>query len=137
VKLLLDTNVLSKIMSGRPEACRLNAQASRDRGEQQFTSVIVLHELFWGAERSVKPNAARERVSVLIGALHGVVEFTERDAEIAAIIRARLAEKGQGIGPFDTLIAAQAFRLDATLVTGNVREFERVEGLKWIDWTQV
>jgi tRNA(fMet)-specific endonuclease VapC len=45
-----------------------------------------------------------------------------------------LEKRGQGIGPIDTLIAAQALRLGATIVTHNLREFSRVPGLKVVDW---
>jgi tRNA(fMet)-specific endonuclease VapC len=48
--------------------------------------------------------------------------------------RAKLATKGTPIGPLDTLIAGHAMALDATLVTGNTREFSRVEGLAIENW---
>lgn len=54
---------------------------------------------------------------------------------MAGKLRQYLAKRGQMIGPYDLLIAAQALRLDRTLVTGNVREFSRVPGLRWVDWT--
>ena len=45
-----------------------------------------------------------------------------------------LRKRGTPIGPYDTLIAAQARRRGATLVTSNLREFERVPGLALADW---
>lgn len=51
-----------------------------------------------------------------------------------ARIRSHLEKRQQGIGPIDTLIAAQALRLEAAVVTHNVREFRRVPGLKVEDW---
>jgi tRNA(fMet)-specific endonuclease VapC len=50
-------------------------------------------------------------------------------------LRAALTQRGTPIGPLDTLIAAHALSLDATLVTNNVREFSRVPGLRVEDWT--
>ena len=50
-------------------------------------------------------------------------------------IRAELARAGTPIGPYDTLIAAQALRRDRLLVTANGREFSRVAGLRWEDWS--
>ncbi len=50
-------------------------------------------------------------------------------------LRATLEAAGTPIGPYDLLIAAQAFRTGATLVTANLSEFARVRGLAWQDWT--
>lgn len=60
--------------------------------------------------------------------------FTRDDSTHYAAIRHDLESRGEGIGPMDTLIAAQALRLGATVVTRNVREFGRIQGLKVIDW---
>jgi len=60
--------------------------------------------------------------------------LTLEDASHYAKIRSALENKGLGIGPMDTLIAAQAVRLGATLVTRNTREFSRVPGLKVENW---
>jgi hypothetical protein len=46
-----------------------------------------------------------------------------------------LEADGTPIGPYDMLIAAQALRSGATLVTANVKEFSRVRGLAWQDWS--
>jgi tRNA(fMet)-specific endonuclease VapC len=54
---------------------------------------------------------------------------------IAGDLRAALDAAGTPIGPYDVLIAAQALRSNATLVTANVSEFARVPGLQWQDWT--
>jgi hypothetical protein len=48
---------------------------------------------------------------------------------------ATLEAGGTPIGPYDMLIAAQALRRGATLVTANVKEFSRVRGLAWQDWS--
>ncbi len=61
--------------------------------------------------------------------------FSEEDAMTAGDLRASLDAAGTPIGPYDLLIAAQALRISATLVTANVSEFTRVPGLQWQDWT--
>ena len=66
----------------------------------------------------------------------GVVPFDEEDAAIAGDLRFALESDGTPIGPFDLLIAAQALRMKATLVTGNVGEFSRVQGLAWENWKE-
>lgn len=54
---------------------------------------------------------------------------------MAGRTRAALEAAGASIGPYDVLIAGQALRHEATLVTANVSEFARVPSLRWEDWT--
>ena len=63
-----------------------------------------------------------------------LLPFEEADAREAADIRAHLRRLATPIGPYDVLIAAQARRAGATLVTANSREFERAPGLIVMDW---
>ena len=65
----------------------------------------------------------------------GVLPFDEQDARTAGDLLATLDSAGRPIGPYDLLIAAQALRMGATMVTANVSEFGRVDGLSWQDWT--
>jgi tRNA(fMet)-specific endonuclease VapC len=62
--------------------------------------------------------------------------FDREDAEHAADIRSFLKRQGTPIGPYDILIAGQARRRGAILVTANVREFRRVPRLAVEDWTK-
>lgn len=64
-----------------------------------------------------------------------IIAFEAADAGEAGSIRAALAKAGNPIGPYDVLIAAQARRRGAALVTSNEREFARVPGLIITDWT--
>ena len=79
-----------------------------------------------------KTPAARLKSSYRPGSISP--RFDCEDAREAGEIRAVLEASGQPIGPYDTLIAAQARRRRATLATLNVREFERVPGLRVEDW---
>jgi tRNA(fMet)-specific endonuclease VapC len=65
-----------------------------------------------------------------------ILEFTSADAAAYAQVRARLERAGTPIGPFDTLIAAQAVARKLTLVTNNQREFARVSGLRLDNWAR-
>ena len=95
-------------------------------------SVIVLAEREFGVAKN--PSAiARLRLAELVQTLP-VEPFIREDSTHCAAIRADLEARGVSIGPFDTLIAAQAQRLGATVVTRNVREFSRVPGLKVENW---
>jgi tRNA(fMet)-specific endonuclease VapC len=62
------------------------------------------------------------------------VDFTREDASLYAAIRTQLERVGRGMGPIDTLIAAQALRLGATVVTPNLSKFKRVPRLKVVGW---
>lgn len=70
-----------------------------------------------------------------IGDRMEVLRFDEEDAAEAGEIRVLLERAGEPIGPYDILIAAQARRRGATLVTFNRREFARVPGLTITDWS--
>ena len=78
-------------------------------------------------------NAGRPSTEQFLATV-AVLPFDAIASRCAAEIRHELERGGQGIGPLDTLIAATAFANNATLVTHNVREFGRVQGLKLVDW---
>jgi tRNA(fMet)-specific endonuclease VapC len=132
---LLDTNAASNIIRAKFPALNERIAAHMEAGAGIALPVIVVHELWYGVFRSPNPARRAERVRVFMSELAEVAPFTEHDAEIAAEIRQGLATKGEMIGYFDLLIAAQALRLNATLVTNNVREFARVPGLVFEDWS--
>jgi tRNA(fMet)-specific endonuclease VapC len=96
-------------------------------------SVIVVAEREFGFVHGVPGSRLHTRFDELI-ALMPVEPLTREDAGLYAAVRSALEKKQQGIGPMDTLIAAQALRLGATVVTHNVREFRRVPRLKVEDW---
>lgn len=131
---LLDTNAVSLILKRKDSPARHRLKAAIEAGESVVLSAIVMHELWYGVARSADLEKNAERVRILASGLSGIIPFTEEDAVLAGRLRAELASRGELIGPFDLLIAAQALRIDATLVTGNVREFARVKGLKWENW---
>ncbi len=94
-------------------------------------SSIVVHELFYGAFKSQRSETNVALVDCL---QFEVVDFDREDARCAGEIRAVLAADGKPIGPYDVLIAGQAFARGLVLVTHNVGEFERVAGLHIEDW---
>jgi tRNA(fMet)-specific endonuclease VapC len=96
--------------------------------------VIVAAELWTGVKKNLKTHPQHAaRLEAFLSLFH-LAEFTLDDALHYADIRATLEAKGKTIGPLDLLIAAQARRLGATLVTSNVDEFKRVKGLKIMAW---
>jgi tRNA(fMet)-specific endonuclease VapC len=128
---LPDTNAISAYMRGTSPGLVRRMQAAFVRDELRL-SVIVLAEREFGVIKG--GNAAQRRKLQLLEQLVAVDPFTREDARRYAFLRHQLESRGQGIGPFDTLIAAQALRLGATVVTRNVREFSRVSGLLVENW---
>ena len=128
---LPDTNAVSAYMRGTSTTLVSRMQAAFGRNELRL-SVIVLAEREFGVIKG--GNAAQRRKLQSLEQLLTVEPFTREDASRYATLRHQLESRGQGIGPFDTLIAAQALRLGATVVTRNVREFGRVSGLLVENW---
>ncbi len=127
---MLDTNALSELIRDPrgPVMQRLSDVAP----DVVCTSIVVACELRFGAQR--KGSALlTERVNALLDAMV-VLPFDEPADAHYADIRATLERAGTPIGSHDMLIAAHARSRALTLVTHNLREFQRVPGLKVEDW---
>ena len=94
---------------------------------------IVAYELWVGVLGS-RDSARRQAQFEQLLATVEVLAFDSSIARRAAEVRRDLEQRGEGIGPMDTLIAATALAHNATLVTRNTREFGRVRELKVADW---
>jgi tRNA(fMet)-specific endonuclease VapC len=126
-----------------PVIISINNAASRVRARLDQTlrdgtvvtvSSIVLFELWYGIAKSRRKQHNIISITDFLAAPIAILSFDANDAREAADIRAVLAKAGRPIGPYDVLIAAQARRRGATLITANEREFARVPGLKTEDW---
>ena len=104
-----------------------------DRAAALCTSDVVLYELLYGAERSARPAETRREVERFVARL-SVLPFDGDAAAHTAEIRASLERRGGVIGPYDLMIAGQARSRGLVVVTGNLGEFGRVEGLRCEDW---
>lgn len=130
----LDTNTISYYLRGDPAVVpRLQELPPAEVG----VPAVVLYELRYGLLR-LPEEAARPRLAALdhLIAPVQVLPFDEGSAQAAARIRAELERQGNPIGPHDLLIAATALHHAATLITRNVREFSRIEGLDSVSWHQ-
>ena len=129
----LDTNVVIAVLKQEP--ARLLERFTREllQGALALSS-IVLFELHYGIANSARRKENTDRLVVFLQAPIEVVPFEPEDAEEAGKLRAELQRAGRPIGPYDLLIAAQARRRGATLVTANTGEFSRVPGLITDDW---
>ena len=130
----LDTNaVIFAINRRRPSvAARLEAELSA--GTTLWLPSIALFELEYGIAKSDRRERSAALLAEFLAAGIAVTSFDAEDAHHAGDIRAHLALQGTPIGHYDVLIAAQARRRGAVLVTANGREFERVPGLASEDW---
>jgi tRNA(fMet)-specific endonuclease VapC len=95
----------------------------------------VAHELWYGVAKSGREAQNANRLAAFLNGAVEVLEYSERDAQVAGEIRAELERQGRRIGDYDTLIAGQAVARGMVLVTANTREFERIRGLTVEDWT--
>lgn len=131
--IFLDTNTCVAILNDRPPIVRARARTVGHGGERLHVPAIVAFELWFGVAKSSRAAESRQALAALF-ATFPVVAFEDDDAAIAGGVRAALAAAGTPIGPYDVLIAAQALRHGATLVTANEREFGRVAGLRIENW---
>ena len=130
----LDTNAVIAVLNDRTSPVRTRIDAMIRLGRIITISPIVLFELRYGAMKSAKPERNVQRIADFLTAPIAVLSFEPGDAEEAADIRAALERAGTPIGPYDVLVAAQARRRDALLVTANEREFIRVPRLNFENW---
>jgi tRNA(fMet)-specific endonuclease VapC len=135
VNYFLDTNAVIALLKNQPANVRGRLRRALSRGGSIAISSIVLYELWYGVARSERRRENAERLRVFLSGNVAVVPLDEEDALAAGDLRATLERAGTPIGPYDLLIAAQALRHRATLITANIAEFARVHGLVWQDWT--
>jgi tRNA(fMet)-specific endonuclease VapC len=130
----LDTNIVIFALNRRRPAIAARLTAELQAGTTLIVPAIVLFELDYGIAKSAQPARTRVILENFLEAGFEQPPFDADDAREAGEIRAHLERQGAPIGPFDTLIAAQARRRGAALVTTNRHEFERVPRLMVTDW---
>lgn len=131
---LPDTKVFSRYLRGEDDRVKLRLEANL-----RFCrlSSVVLSELEYGAAKRPDLPALRTRVQRLREILGEEADYVCADAVVYGGVRAylaRLKPNAQLIGPYDLMLAAQALRLGAVLVTHNTAEFARVPQLLLDDW---
>jgi len=127
---LLDTDTLISFFKGQGRVA--DNVLSVAPGET-FLPCIAGHEVETGIAKSKHPEKLRRDLDDFL-AMVSVLPFGLAEARSAAGIRAQQEAAGTPIGPYDVLIAATALANGLTLVSRNLREFTRVEGLRVVDW---
>jgi tRNA(fMet)-specific endonuclease VapC len=130
----LDTNAVIAAINQRLPGARQRIEAALAEGVTIGLPVIALYEMWYGIKKSALPQANASVLAAFLMLDITPWPFEPEDAEEAADIRAALERAGTPIGPYDVLIAGQARRRNAVLVTANRAEFARVPGLKTEDW---
>ena len=127
---LLDTDSVSFALRGHG---RVAQRIVEHRPSELAISAITLAELKYGADRR-NSRKLHTIIDVFTGNV-AVLPFDEACAMRFGKLANELVARGTPIGDFDTLIAAHAMELGATLVTNNTKHFTKVAGLKTENWT--
>lgn len=126
--MIADTTFLVDLVRGDPGARALLAAV--DGGSEALRVPAPVVAKFWEAvERSRTPPHDLERARETLLAAPGI-DLTAAHALRAGRILGALARDGIEMDPYDAMVAAVALELEETLVTRNVREYERVRGLR-------
>lgn len=128
---LLDTNICIYIIKEKPP--QVLEKFEQIESHKLGISIITLAELEYGATKSMNPAKNYQVIEDFITYLD-VFNWDRQASRIYGEIRANLNRQGTPIGILDTQIAAHCLSLNRVLVTNNVREFERVPGLKVENW---
>jgi tRNA(fMet)-specific endonuclease VapC len=131
---LLDTNACIALINGTEINVRRRFKRAVARESVILLSSIVAFELWYGVANSQRKDSNTQRLETFLGGPLEWALFEEDDARAAGTVRAELETVGRRVGAYDVLLAGQARRRGATLVTSNTKEFARVRGLKWVDW---
>ncbi len=127
---LFDTNFCIHFLRGKAWA---RSALAKVNVLEASLSVITLGELYEGAHRSSSPIKELAKVEAFFEPFR-ILPFGRDEAKVWGLIEARLRRDGLAIEAEDSMIAATAQWNGLTLVTGNIKHFARVRGLKVVDW---
>lgn len=130
LKYLLDTNICIYVINRRPPALR---SIFNEQTGHMAISTVTLSELVYGAEKSAQVNQNLAVVESFAARLE-VLPYGQEAAWHFGQIRSELERSGKTIGAYDLMIAAHARSEGLVLVTNNLREFKRVQGLRLENW---
>ena len=133
MRYMLDTNILIYLIKNKPPAIaeRINAL---DPGDELCMSFVTYSELLKGAERSARKPEVLKRLTELTRSVPVRYRISELVCQHYASQFTLLRAAGTPIGANDLWIACHALADDCTLVTNNLKEFQRVQGLSLENW---
>lgn len=128
--LLIDTDICSYAIRRHPVVVQKMQELAQDGWA---ISAVTAFELHYGIARASQGDRIRTDAAEFLSLVR-ILPFAADAAEAAAGIDADLKRRGLAIGDKDPLIAGHALSLGASLVTNNLKHFERVSGLQLIRW---
>ena len=131
MRYMLDTNICIYIIKNKPK--KVIIELKRHKPSEICVSAITYAELTYGVEKSMAVEKNRLALALLFSNIE-VLDFDTKAAIHYGKIRTYLEKQGTPIGPLDMMIAAHAMSLGYTVVTNNIKEFERVPDLKLENW---
>jgi len=132
---LLDTNICIYIIKKSPEKVIKKLESiPNDKGKNEiYLSSVTVSELYYGVEKSSQLEKNLEALKGFLTPFQ-IINFDHESAEVFGRVRSDLERKGTVIGPYDLQIASIAIAHDLVLVTNNIKEFKRVDGLNLENW---
>ena len=131
MRYMLDTNICIYLIKHKPP--QVFEILQEHNPDEICISSVTYAELVHGVEKSKAVERNRLALTILLANIE-ILDFDMKAAEEYGRIRADLEKKGTPIGPLDMMIAGHAKSLGYTVVTNNVGEFKRVEGLQYENW---
>lgn len=131
MRYMLDTNICIYLI--KHKSPQVFEKLQEHNPDEICISVVTYAELVHGVEKSKAVERNRLALTILLSNIE-ILDFDMKAAEEYGRIRADLEKKGTPIGPLDMMIAGHAKSLGYTVVTNNVGEFKRVEGLQHENW---
>ena len=128
---LLDTDSIIYSLKGH-EA--INKNLRLHQYDTLKISIITLMELYYGAYKSQQVSSNLAKIKT-IEAVFEVMPVKIESVEIFARTKAELELSGSRLDDFDLMIASCAMAYNLTLVTNNSKHFQRIAGLKLVNWT--
>lgn len=128
---LLDTDTIIYSLKGNEN---IKENLERHLHDPLSISVITLMELYYGVYKSKKTDSNLARIRALENAFD-IIPVGPESVEIFGLIKSKLEKKGKPLDDFDIILASVALTRNLILVTNNIKHFQRIEGLRLVNWT--
>ena len=129
---LLDTDTIIYILKGHVKVLE---NLRQNFHEPMSLSVISLTELYYGAFKSQRVASNLAKIRTLESKLE-IIPVGKESAEIFGMLKASLEKQGTPLDDFDLTLASCALAYNLVLVTNNVKHFQRIDGLKLVNWAE-
>jgi len=131
---MLDTCICSFIMREHPHSVLEKLQTVVTNGHRVVISAITYQEMHYGLLGKKSSPKHALLVSEFLKRIDEVLAWDRQAVDATVLVQKQLMAEGQMIGHNDTAIAGHAISTGCILVTNNIREFARVDGLIFEDW---